>query len=268
MPKHQYSLELIQRAVNDSIIEQRAIDGYINATALCKAAEKEWAHYHSNKSTKEFLAELSTDLGIPMSDIIQSVKGGSGQQGTYVHPQVAINLAQWLSAKFAVKVSKWVYEWKVEGSKKPTALPAHIIRYTINDPKIPNGYFSMLQETILGLIAPLHNLGFEIPSGWVPDISVGKAFCKYLRDVKGVDTTKLPTYIHEYQDIRGAQHANLYPDEYLAECRLWFKTVWLPINGSAYFKKKDPSCLQFFDKLPAIANPKNAANLPSFKNRA
>ena len=47
--------------------------------------------------------ELSSDIGIPMSGLIQIICGGQPHlQGAWVHPQVAINLAQWLSPKFAV----------------------------------------------------------------------------------------------------------------------------------------------------------------------
>jgi hypothetical protein len=99
----------------------------------------------------------------------------------------------------------------------------------------------------------LHNIGFVIPANWVPDISVGLLFCKWLRDKKGVDTKAFPTYLHEYGDSRGRQKAKLYPDEHLADCRLWFRTVWLPIHGAEYFKKKDPACMQYFDRLPQIA---------------
>ncbi len=37
-------------------------------------------------------------------------------QATWVHPQLAIAVAQWVSAKFAVRVSKWIYELFVYGS--------------------------------------------------------------------------------------------------------------------------------------------------------
>jgi len=51
-------------------------------------------------------------MGIPISELIQSFKGGRAEnQGTWVHPDIAINLAQWLSPKFAVQVSRWVREW-------------------------------------------------------------------------------------------------------------------------------------------------------------
>lgn len=262
--QHQYSLSLITHKVDNSLVEQRAKDGYINATELCKVANKNLADYVRLLTTQNFLKELQADMGIPISELIQIVKGGNGPQGTWVHPQIAINLGQWLSARFAVQVSKWVYEWKIQEDKILVELPSHIKRYIANDHKIPAGHFSMLQETTLGLTAPLHNLGFEIPAGWVPDISVAKAFCKWLRDEKNVDTDALPKYMHQYQDSRGTQQANLYPDIYLAECRTWLKTVWLPTNGANYFKKKDPNCMQFFDKLPSIA----AANSAQIKKSA
>jgi hypothetical protein len=35
---------------------------------------------------------LSADIGIPTSELIQSLKGGNGPQGTWVHPKVSIHL--------------------------------------------------------------------------------------------------------------------------------------------------------------------------------
>lgn len=93
-PNFQLQLAVIEREVDNSHINQRLLDGYINATALCKACGKEMKHYLSNASTKAFVEELSSDVGIPTSALIQIVRGGEPQfQGTWVHPQVAINLA-------------------------------------------------------------------------------------------------------------------------------------------------------------------------------
>lgn len=265
--QHQYSLSLIAHEVNNSVINQRSIDGYINATALCAAASKEWGHYASNNRTKEFFSELSTDIGIPISELIQSVKGGNGPQGTWVHPQVSLHLAQWLSAKFAVQVTRWVHDW-LSGKSSPQApakLPPHLERYLQNDAKVPQGYFSVLQETALNLFGPLHNLGYEIPKGWVPDISVGKLYCSWLRDKHNVDTDSLPTYPHDYLDGRRIVYPKVYPEEFLADFRNWFRTHWLPVNGISYFNRKDPASLVFIDKLPALSAPKSAANLPCWK---
>ena len=76
MPEHQYSLSLISHQVQGSIIEQRAADGYINATAMCKAAGKQMNDYTRLDTTKAFLKELSEDTGIPVSQLIQVLREG------------------------------------------------------------------------------------------------------------------------------------------------------------------------------------------------
>lgn len=103
----QYALQLIEHEVQGAPVQQRAKDGYINATAMCRISGRMWGHYRENNNTKAFLAALEADIGIPISELAQSVKGGDPRlQGTWVHPQVAIHLAQWLSPEFALKVSK------------------------------------------------------------------------------------------------------------------------------------------------------------------
>lgn len=82
-------------------------DGYINATALCQQAKKEFKHWKELQATFEFLKTLSSEVGITTSGLTQTRKGGLPQeQGTWIHELVAINLAQWLSPKYAVLVTK------------------------------------------------------------------------------------------------------------------------------------------------------------------
>jgi hypothetical protein len=51
--------------------------------------------------------EISSDMGFPITELIQSFQGGNPTlQGTWVHPQVEIHLAQWLSPKFAVQITR------------------------------------------------------------------------------------------------------------------------------------------------------------------
>ena len=261
--QHQYSLTLIQHQVSNSVVGQRASDGYVNATALCKAAGKLFAHYKSNDNTQEFLSALSEKIGIPIDKEKQSLiesRPGAPETGggSWVHPQVAIHLGQWLSPAFAVQVSEWVVEWmggKTTKAGQGSALPPHLHRYLANDSKVPPGHFSILQETALGLIGPLHMLGFDVPKGWVPDISVGRIFCAHLRDNYGTDTDALPVYWHDYLDGRPLVNAKIYPEDLLPIYRAWFREVWLPINGVAYFKKKDKNSLAFLDQMPALAAP-------------
>ena len=116
-------------------IEHRDEDGYINVTNLCKAGKKKFNDWYRLKRTKAFLKVLksrvgitifeNSSTGIPSVELIQIGVGhknpGDGNshiqknQQTWVHPQVAINIAQWISPQFDVKVSEWVYEIMMTG---------------------------------------------------------------------------------------------------------------------------------------------------------
>lgn len=269
-PTGQMTIAFVDRQVDDNHVEQRLMDGYINATALCKACGKDFYDYSRLKATKEFVTELSAETGIHGSALIQVVRGGDPQfQGTWVHPQVAIHLGQWASPKFAVAVSKWVFEWMQGNIKTQGNLPYHLKRYLLNRGKIPNGYFSMFNEIVYSLIAPLEQLGYTLPDRLVPDISEGKIFCSWLREIKGVDPSKFPTYEHEYGDGRKIPGVRLYPNELLPEFRAHFNNVWLLERAEEYFSKKDKKALPFIgkmmDELPPCVYPQKLES--SFNNK-
>lgn len=214
---HQYSLDLISREVDNTRIEQRSADGFINATAMCRAAGKEFFDYESTPQTNEFLNELSKSLRIPRSLLtFQQASGPIDHRGTWVHPDVAINLGQWLSPKFAVIVAQWVREWMSGSHPEAANLPYHLKRYLANQSKVPITHFSILAEMTLGLIAPLEQKGYRLPDNMIPDISQGRMFAKWLRDEKGIEASSLPTYPHEYADGRVVD-ARLYPVELLGK---------------------------------------------------
>jgi hypothetical protein len=96
----------------DIVTEIRMKDGFINATKLCKSAGKLWADYYRLKKTQAFLNEICKNIGNNIDDIIESEVGGVHHNGTWVHPQVATNLALWCSIKFGAKVSLWIEEAK------------------------------------------------------------------------------------------------------------------------------------------------------------
>lgn len=264
MQTHQFSLSLISHQVQNSIVEQRAGDGYINATAMCKAAGKMMADYTRLKTTKEFLAALEADMGIPISQLIQVLKNGhTGEQGTWVHPQVAINLAIWLSPQFAVQVSKWVVDW-MSGKTQPARLPFHLERHLMNQSKIPLGYFSVLQEMTNFLVGPLESHGYRLPERCMPDISHAKLLCKLLRDEFNVDTASLHKYEHKFPDGRIVP-ANLYPVEYLGAFRKLMDTIWMPQHAANYFKTRDPAALPALDKILLLGRPSHPIALPANK---
>ncbi|RUS94160.1 hypothetical protein DSM106972_094190 [Dulcicalothrix desertica PCC 7102] len=77
---------------------------YVNVTQMCQANEKQWGHYAALDSTKAYLEGLSADIGIPISGLVISIKGGNDKQnqGTWVHSEVAIDCAQWVSVEFRI----------------------------------------------------------------------------------------------------------------------------------------------------------------------
>ena len=68
------------------------------------------------EKTRAFIRVLSSVVGIPTTELIKLGTGSKHKSSqTWVHPQVAINIAQWISPSFDVKVSGWVYEIMMTG---------------------------------------------------------------------------------------------------------------------------------------------------------
>jgi len=109
----------VDHEFNGTTITQRG-DGYMNATAMCKAGGKQFNDYARLDTTKAFLDELNSITVIPVDEqfqrLTQSKPGApSTGGGTWVHPQVAYHLAQWISPVFAVKVSGWIHDMATHG---------------------------------------------------------------------------------------------------------------------------------------------------------
>jgi len=263
VPTHQYSLQLISHQVEKSIIQQRSSDGFINASQLCTVAGKRWFNYLREENTGHFLRTLAEQLKVKVADLHPELKTDAAETNVWVHPQVAIHLAQWLSPAFAVKVSSWVYDWMSgKGAPaRPSKMPYHLERHMANVGKIPPTHFSILQEMTTTLIAPLEVSGYTLPEKMVPDISQGKMFCKFAREKLGLDTDALPTYEHQYPDGRVVE-AKLYPVEHLGAFRKYIAEVWMPQRAEGYFKDRDPLALLALDKVlkltytPKPATPK------------
>lgn len=111
--------DLAIRSWNNTPISRRTTDGYVNATAMCKANEKRWYDYRESERCQAYLDALAQTTEIPVFELVQSRQGNGG--GTWVHPQVAVDLARWISAPFAVWMDGWFLE---ELNKAPAPAPA------------------------------------------------------------------------------------------------------------------------------------------------
>ena len=88
----------------------RPEDSYIDVTNLCKAGGKEYYTWKGLKRTRSFLQVLSSSLVVTIDELLKYQIGSNSERKTWVHPQVAINIAQWISQEFDVKVSRWIYQ--------------------------------------------------------------------------------------------------------------------------------------------------------------
>ena len=90
----------------------------VNATQMAKPFEgKTVTHWLSNNQTTELIAYKSADSGIPTSELVVVIKGGEPSlQGTWLHEDLALPFAQWLSPKFYIWCNDHIKELLTTGS--------------------------------------------------------------------------------------------------------------------------------------------------------
>ena len=110
---HSFNKIGISQSSEDSTIGGKDIPkGYVNATQMCKANGKALAKYFQYSKTEPFLRELKalhsnrSTQEVERELVIVLVGGNEKDtQGTWVHHNVAMNLAQWISPEFAAWAS-------------------------------------------------------------------------------------------------------------------------------------------------------------------
>jgi hypothetical protein len=74
--------------------------GYISATLMCKVNNKKVNDWLRCKSFKQYVNAISIALNIPVDELVIIQRGGPGDQGTWIHPRLALKLARWISLEF------------------------------------------------------------------------------------------------------------------------------------------------------------------------
>ena len=88
----------------------------VNATEMAKVFGKYPKDFLTNKQTKEFLSSLSAVRRIPLTELVKVVQGGDPQmQGTWMHEDVALEFARWLSPAFAIWCNDRIKELLTQG---------------------------------------------------------------------------------------------------------------------------------------------------------
>jgi hypothetical protein len=114
-----------QLTLNNIVIESRESDNFINATQLCKAGGKRFKNWTCLDQTNLLMEELKNRLKcegkiLPSHEIkVIDVKRGNSKnfsQGSWIHPDLAVQLAQWISPAFSIQVSRWIRELFITGT--------------------------------------------------------------------------------------------------------------------------------------------------------
>ena len=241
----------MSRSWNGTPISRRTTDGYVNATAMCKANMKRWSDYRESDRCQLYLDALSQTKEIPVFDLIQSRQGQGG--GTWVHRQVAVDLARWISPAFAV----WMDEWFVDELERRPAGRAGSApkqdqldswrhfhdRIDMTHSSVPSGYFGVFQECA-PMIVPMIRADVIVSDQVVPDISVGLAWSNYWKDnklhLKYGDRIRYDHNYPEYcpQSKSNPQRSCAYPDAALGEFRSWLRKSYVASNFPDYILRQ------------------------------
>ena len=88
----------------NQVIFQIEKDGMINATELAKpfGKHKRPTFWLRTAAAKEYMEAYSDDAHICTSSLMSTVTGKGRQQGTWMHPDIAIEFARWLNPRFGI----------------------------------------------------------------------------------------------------------------------------------------------------------------------
>jgi hypothetical protein len=103
---------------------------YVNAKVMCDENGKRLGAFLRLKSTKRFLRVLSQRLDMNTSSLTHR-----NHAGTWVHPCIVHQLAQWISPEFAVDVALWLAEWKFTAVNKARWRNALMHMNTVQPPE-------------------------------------------------------------------------------------------------------------------------------------
>lgn len=108
--------------------------GYVNATQLCKAHNKKLNDWSRLKRSTLYLEALSGSAGIPADQLLigNESEGTNEQRGTWVHPEVAVSIATWISPEFEVWANRTLRA-VINGDFTPLTADAAIAQQKIQE---------------------------------------------------------------------------------------------------------------------------------------
>jgi hypothetical protein len=95
--------QLVTLNYNEIPVIFQSDDAYINATLIAKEFNKQPADYLKQKRTIEYIYGVKRNRLTEQNQLVRIIQGGSpDEQGTWLHPKLAIDFARWLNVDFAI----------------------------------------------------------------------------------------------------------------------------------------------------------------------
>jgi len=89
---------------------------WLNATEVSKTFGKDLSNYWKSQDTQEYMKSVCNFNSVKSTELKQAIQGKYG--GTYIHPDLIIHFARWISSDFAVACDRWIKnEIRLESKK-------------------------------------------------------------------------------------------------------------------------------------------------------
>ena len=228
---------LIKHLYNGAIVSQET-DGYVSLTDMAKASDKQVAKYLENQSTKLFLEGLSQDLRIPLSSLIRVVKGKGKQQGTWAHPEVAIDFAQWCSVPFRIWANRTLRGAITQSNPEPKRAIADYSDRIVDLPKrlsCPSGYWAVIEECG-HLLLDVERAGYPVDRFDLLDGSVGRRYSDFRKVNNISNSTAIATY--KVDACPKPVAIAVYPYSEMGVFKQWLKEVYMASHLPKYLQEK------------------------------
>lgn len=257
-------MPILEHNVNGITIGQRQDDGYINGTAMCAAHGKDISDWLKTDETLALVSALARRLEIEPKTgksgnsvytrvsatypTLVIVKRGSPENGggTWLHPKLAIQIAQWCNPEFALQVSDWIVEWMTTGqnpiSTQPQQPPTRPVLSAYTERleqamsiQLKPGYWCVLKESSDVLLYVELKLKLPVDKSDLLDGSIGKLWSSYRADKSWAgDRYK---FSYRYPDGRWC-NPWAYQRQELGYFREWLQQTYVQIALPVYLKQK------------------------------
>ena len=79
---------------------------WMEVTSIAKENGKDLSNYWRSKDTTEYMEVISELNSVNITELKTTVQGKHG--GTYIHPELVVHFARWISPKFAVACDRFI----------------------------------------------------------------------------------------------------------------------------------------------------------------